>query len=269
MNNTSQPSKLSFFSAEKYSHGDHTFNASCSPRPHFCMALLLKGRAHFCDCTGTSESFDLFPGEMVFVPVTTRYVSNWYGDPDVEYISFHFLFDYSSVVSKNNNYVLQKVTFSDPTEKAKLFEKAAEACAYGDERQFQALAAFYSVLFEVVPKLSSGESSPLDPRISDAVAYIEKNYTERITVEKLALVANMSESRFFPCFKSALGVTPVDYLNHYRISRAIILIVNDPKMSVDEISCAVGFESSTYFRRVFKSITGKNPRDYRKLNAEI
>ena len=142
MNNTSQPSKLSFFSAEKYSHGDHTFNASCSPRPHFCMALLLKGRAHFCDCTGTSESFDLFPGEMVFVPVTTRYVSNWYGDPDVEYISFHFLFDYSSVVSKNNNYVLQKVTFSDRQKKQSFLKKRQRRARTETKDSFRRLPPF-------------------------------------------------------------------------------------------------------------------------------
>jgi transcriptional regulator GlxA family with amidase domain len=47
------------------------------------------------------------------------------------------------------------------------------------------------------------------------------------------------------------------------------MIVNRPDLSVDEISLAVGFESSTYFRRVFKLITGKNPRDYRKLKTGI
>ncbi len=62
------------------------------------MALLVKGRARFSDCTRCGEYFDLESGEMVFVPVTTRYISNWYGDPDVEYISFHFLFEYPSVM---------------------------------------------------------------------------------------------------------------------------------------------------------------------------
>ena len=266
MNNISTASQLSFFKAEKYSHGDHTCDASCNPRPHFCMGLLLKGKAVFTDCTVSGEKFELFPGEMVFVPVTNRYISNWYGD--VEYISLHFLFEYSGILGKNNNFKLQKVTFDSSEEKIELFKKIL--VSFGDdEKTFQTLSLFYGVLSEVVPTLKCGETKPIDPRISEAVDFIEKHYTEHITVEKLALEANMSTSRFFPCFKSALGVTPVDYLNHYRIGKAIVMIANHPEISVDEVSDAVGFESSTYFRRVFKVITGKNPRDYRKLNAEI
>ena len=268
MNNILTASKLSFFTAEKYSHGDHTFDASCSPRPHFCMAVLMKGRARFYDCTRCGECFDLAPGEMVFVPVGTRYISNWYGKPDVEYISLHFLFEFPSVMGKNKNYKLQKVTFSDPTVKQSLFEKAVLSCR-NEERYFEALSVLYGVLSEILPELEAAETSPLDPRIADAVDYIEKHYSERITVEKLALEAKMSASRFFPCFKQALGVTPIDYLNHYRVSKSIVFLVNRPEMSVDDVSCAVGFDSSTYFRRVFRNITGKRPKDYRKLNAEI
>jgi AraC-like DNA-binding protein len=88
-------------------------------------------------------------------------------------------------------------------------------------------------------------------------------------VDTLAAVANMSASRFYPAFKDALGATPVDYLNHYRVNRAMTLLVNETELSVEEISMRVGFESSTYFRRVFKRITGKTPKDYRKISAEV
>ena len=40
-------------------------------------------------------------------------------------------------------------------------------------------------------------------------------------------------------------------------------------LSVEEISMRVGFESSTYFRRVFKKITSKTPKEYRKISAEF
>ena len=266
MNNISTVSKLSFFKAEKNSHGVHTFDASCSPRPHFCMAVLLKGKAVFTDCTGQNEKFELYPGEMVFVPVTNRYISNWYGD--VEYISLHFLFEYPSVMGKNNNFKLQKLTFPNSGMYNDVFERILDSYCK-DEKFFETLSLFYRVLSEVIPSLECGEARPIDPRISDAVSFIEEHYTERITVERLAVQAKMSASRFFPCFKSSLGVTPVDYLNHFRISKAIVMIVNRPDLSVDEISLAVGFESSTYFRRVFKLITGKTPRDYRKLKTGI
>jgi YesN/AraC family two-component response regulator len=40
-------------------------------------------------------------------------------------------------------------------------------------------------------------------------------------------------------------------------------------MSIEEISESVGFESSAYFRRVFKKLTMKNPRDYKKTSMEM
>ena len=86
---------------------------------------------------------------------------------------------------------------------------------------------------------------------------------------ELASAGNMSVSRFYPCFKKSLGVTPTDYINHYRISRAIILMMNDPNLPIEVIGERVGFESSAYFRRTFKKITGRTPRDYRQISMEI
>ena len=78
----------------------------------------------------------------------------------------------------------------------------------------------------------------------------------------------MSTSRFFPCFKQSTGETPVDYINRFRISKSIIFMY-DKNLSIEEISEKVGFKSSIYFRRVFKKITGKTPREYKKTSMEI
>lgn len=79
----------------------------------------------------------------------------------------------------------------------------------------------------------------------------------------------MSTSRFFPLFRRSLGLSPVEYINHYRINRAVILLMSSEGHSVEEVSEATGFQSAAYFRRVFKKITGKSPRDYRAISMEI
>ena len=112
---------------------------------------------------------------------------------------------------------------------------------------------------EIEKKLSSYKLS---------VEHIEKHFAEDISIETLAKVSNMSESRFYPCFKKALGVTPIDYINHFRINRAIIMLT-DNRFTIEEISEKCGFQSSAYFRRVFKKITGKTPRDYKSTSFEI
>ena len=268
--NISSASRLSFFKSERYIHGEHVLDVSCSPRPHFCVAFLIKGKAKFTDCTRKKDqTFELLPGESVFVPVGTRYISRWTGDPEVEYISFHFLFDHPGIFNKNKNFLLQRIKYDDPEKSHAIFERVNKSFDGDEMQQLSALSEFFGLLSRILPNLSSGEAGKIDSRIATAVEYIEKNYESHITVETLSAQANMSESRFFPCFKAEMGVTPVDYLNHYRISKAIILLVNREDLSVEEISTSVGFESATYFRRVFKTITGKKPSDYRRIHAEI
>lgn len=64
----------------------------------------------------------------------------------------------------------------------------------------------------------------------------------------------------FAILKSGSG----EYKNKAAISFAEELLIQKPQMTIDEISEASGFESSIYFRRVFKSVTGMSPANYRK-----
>ena len=150
-----------------------------------------------------------------------------------------------------------------------LFEYILQNYNGPEEAQLSSLSKFYAVLSKILPKLEAKNQKEMDPRMKLTIHYMEDHFTENITVERLAEISSMSVSRFFPNFKKAVGVTPVEYLNHYRISQAIILLMNEEDLSIEEISERLGFESSTYFRRVFKKITGKTPRDYRKSSMEI
>ena len=269
MADISASSRLAFFRVSVNEHGETVFDASCEPRPRFCMGLLLSGKAQFRDCSGSGESFMLYPGEMVFVPITSRYVSHWMGEPKVKYISIHFDFEYPGIFTRHKNFKLQKYIPDNPEALISEFEYIKDYYEDSEELQLDVLSKFFGVLSTILPKLEAGKAKQIDERLSRAVAYIEKNYAQDISVDSLASVCNMSSSRFFPAFKSALGVTPIDYLNHFRINRAMAMLINDDSMSIESISGAVGFESSTYFRRVFKRITGKSPKEYRKISAEI
>ena len=93
--------------------------------------------------------------------------------------------------------------------------------------------------------------------------YIYHNYSSQIKVETLASIMGLSEGETSRTFKKLTGQSPMDYIIHYRIKIATILLKNTSK-SITDIAFEVGFSSSSYFTIAFKKITGLTPSEYKK-----
>ncbi|MBP3333910.1 MAG: helix-turn-helix transcriptional regulator [Clostridia bacterium] len=262
-------SSLIFFKTEKYQYKiSNIFDASYCPRPHYCIGLILSGEATFKDSSNGDEVL-VKRGDIIFVPMGSRYVSLWTGDPDITYVSMHFAFDKSEAFPQKSRYRFCRISLPDYEKTEKIFLDMLAFSKASDIEKLALLGNFYSLLSEILPCLTKKEDLPHDIRLERVISYIESSYSRKTSVEELARLANMSVSRFFPYFKNEFGVTPIDYINSHRVGRAIILLMNDSSLTVESVSEAVGFESSAYFRRVFKSVTGYSPRQYRKISSEL
>jgi signal transduction histidine kinase/DNA-binding LacI/PurR family transcriptional regulator/CheY-like chemotaxis protein len=98
-----------------------------------------------------------------------------------------------------------------------------------------------------------------------AMAYIHEHYPEPVSRKELADHLAVSERYLTRCFHQELGITPVTYLNRYRIHRAKDLL-DQGNISVTEVALQVGFSDSNYFGRVFRDEVGKSPSAY--LNGQ-
>ena len=98
--------------------------------------------------------------------------------------------------------------------------------------------------------------------VRKVMAYIHQHYTEPISRHDMAAYAGVSERHLDRCFRQDTSITPVDYLNRYRIRQAKILLAQGEK-SLTEIAMAVGFSSSSHFGRVFRREVGSSPSVYR------
>jgi signal transduction histidine kinase/DNA-binding LacI/PurR family transcriptional regulator/AraC-like DNA-binding protein len=99
--------------------------------------------------------------------------------------------------------------------------------------------------------------------VRKAMAYIHEHYAEPLAREDVAHYVSVSEDYLTRCFRQELGVTPVAYLNRYRVKQAKLLLAAGDK-NVTEVALAVGFSDSNYFSRVFRQEAGMSPRAYRR-----
>lgn len=103
-----------------------------------------------------------------------------------------------------------------------------------------------------------------DQGIEVAVAYINENYSDKITVRSLACLANMSESNFYAAFKKQMGISPIAYLNNYKLSVAAEMLTNTSD-TASEIGYSVGINNPLYFSKLFKKTYGMSPKEYRSM----
>jgi len=118
-----------------------------------------------------------------------------------------------------------------------------------------------SLLCDLFNTIIKYHSTSDNSKISDAVRYIEDNYTKNFDVSELSDLCYMSQAHFFRLFKKEMGMTPIEYKNKLRIERAKYFL-SENECSVTEISDLLGFESVYYFSRFFKKYTGVPPSEY-------
>ncbi len=106
-------------------------------------------------------------------------------------------------------------------------------------------------------------------RLAYIVEFIRKNLHNPLSVKSLSRKACMSESNFYRVFKNELGISPTDFINNERIKLAVSLLQN-PNKTIKEIYQECGFESRSYFNRVFKRRKKVAPGDYQsQLNVRV
>lgn len=104
--------------------------------------------------------------------------------------------------------------------------------------------------------------------IYPVIEFIENNYMKSIGVCEMANVLRTSESNLYAVFKKSTKVTPIKYLNEYRLSVACELL-NDTDDSIKSIAEKVGIPDQFYFSKMFKAKYSISPQQYRKINLYL
>lgn len=96
--------------------------------------------------------------------------------------------------------------------------------------------------------------------------YLEKHYTEDISLENVAAQVNISPQYFSKLIKKTTGFNFIDWLSMLRVKKAKELLTNS-NLTVKEVCFMVGYKDPNYFSRIFKKRIGITPSEYIKTSS--
>ena len=99
--------------------------------------------------------------------------------------------------------------------------------------------------------------------IKTTLTYIQENYKEKIYIRDLADLIGMNEQYFCRFFKKVIGRSPMEYVNEYRIKKAIHYL-KESDLTVTEICLECGYNNLGNFLREFRKYTSTTPLQYRR-----
>ena len=221
---------------------------------HF-IARLVQGKAKICTTNGTLY---LQAGDVFYIPMGLRYRSYW--TPMVEEVVFYSFGFTCFPCEADMSFALQRITCS-ATEKSLLAELEQSPAVSP-----LSIGRLYRFLGEVYPKLAPASIARHTALVSKATDYMQQHPDAKMA--EVAQHCGISESGLFVKFRTQLGCTPVEMRHTILVDKAKELL-ETTDLTVEEISNALLFSSSSYFRKVFGAKTGLTPTQYRKQTRRI
>ena len=115
---------------------------------------------------------------------------------------------------------------------------------------------------DLTVQFSGSRGRPVNDMITAAKNYLDEHYAGNISLESVADSIALSAPYLSRLFSSQIGKTFIDYLTDLRIAKACQLL-REGKLSIKEVSSAVGYSDPNYFSRIFKRVIGKTPSEFR------
>lgn len=212
------------------------------------------------------ERYDIYPGDIVAVnsnavhyTTTEAYLkytclivsTQWCRQMQINYNSLNYAPKIKSpkIAKLINNLTEMYLNKENPLRIAKLNEILLKIMIE--------LTEHYSTM-----RSTSDAKSKKSEIIKSAVIFIEKNYSRKITLYEIAENVFMDKYTLCKEFKKCTGQTVVEYLHRLRCTKAIEYLSKG--YSVSESAGLCGFDNLSFFTKIFKRCTGRNPSHYKR-----
>ena len=103
--------------------------------------------------------------------------------------------------------------------------------------------------------------------VRKVIEFISKNYSGKISISDIASYIGLDRSYLYVIFNRFMNISPQNFLINYRVERAVDLMQN-PELTIGDISRSVGYEDPFQFSKIFKKIKGVSPSEFRNNLSE-
>ena len=124
----------------------------------------------------------------------------------------------------------------------------------------------YSLVYEILAYVLAQAQEKERPRgapLANSLRYIRENYAFPIRTSTLAALEHTSESNYYALFRKEMGISPIAYINNYRLSVAAEALATT-RQSITSIAAAVGIPDPLYFSKLFARSYHTSPSRYRR-----
>lgn len=217
-------------------------------------------------CLGKGSAFILWPGvEFKYYPMEHNPWSyiwvDFYGDGAEELLKECGLSKDKTILTN-----LDFITICDVMKQ--LYEKYN-----GSDEQDLFCYAYLMMLFgdlisyEKRNNVSQNNKTAAYKIFRDTLVYINNNFRMNLTLTQIAQEVYLTPKQLINMFKTYLDMTPIEYINRFRISWACDLLIKTNYKN-QEIARMIGIEDEKYFMRLFHKITGMSASEYRKNHKD-
>ena len=163
------------------------------------------------------------------------------------------------------------IAFKGDTKRA-VGEKLKEMIQQNHFRQWILLLEIFQLLAtstesEVlnIPPIEHNYNLKEQQRIKKIYRYVEEHYQEKVDVQEVVDLCNLSMAAFCRYFKRMTNMTFTEFLNQYRVNQAKKLLLKD--YNVSEACFESGFTNLSYFNKTFNKYAKENPMHFKKRHS--
>lgn len=252
------------------------------------LILVKKGRANF---MVSDESYILSEGQGIFINQNTLHAVLPLEEENCVYFSIVFnpscIFGYGRTILSVSylrpvvsNPALRSIVLDGSLEfHSRILKNISDILetALQKEFGFELVTKGYLINIWVLLLSQTGQAGPIERkepkqsqvvmdeiRAKDAIKYIENHFAEPVSLSDIADSIHVSKSECCRCIKRCMKTTPFEYLMRYRIfTAARIISENNEPFSIATLASMTGFNSSSYFNKLFRKYIGCTPSEYR------